>query len=827
MFNSAAAGDFYEYQIANSCRFDGSSSVLTKTWGSAGTDDDKWAISVWVKGHHTDGTWGVIASCAQSTLMALYVQARSDSDAHAIGYYTGNGGNNAASLALGRDVSAWRHIVMIYDSSQGAGADRIKIYNNGEHWTTASATYWGDIDSNGYPDQNTDSGWGMNGNANEIGRYQYNGTGDYYGYMADFVSIDGAASISDFGETKNGVWIPSDPSGLTFGTNGFWLKFTNASDFGEDFSGNNNDWSTAGFSTHDQMKDSPTFDGSSNGGNFATLLGKQLRSYGRTYTMSEGNLQYYGNHSGETSNQYSTMGARSGKWYAEFLIKDEGSGASVIGIAPSEAVSYDNSIPYTNGNSPGGMGYRMNGNVRFDNTDTSSGYDTYTDDDVIQVAMDIDNTKVWFGKNNTWQNSGDPAAGSNASYTDWTTQGTFSTWHFAAAIGGTGTTICNFGQEGTFVGEKTAGGNADGSGYGNFLYAPPSGFLAMCSGNLTTGTDPADDEGPYKYFVPKIYTGDGASTLTISGLEHQPDFTWIKNRDATDSNCLFDSTRGVTYVHHSDATTDSNADADTLKSWTSDGFTVGADDKVNTSSEKYVSWNWKCNGGTTSSNTNGDITSTVQANTDAGFSIVKWVGNNTADQTIGHGLSKAPQFIISKPYETGSWSWHVYHYAGGTVGDFNLNNTNAFSANTDTYGAHPSATVFTVGDVGHLMPNNTTTDCISYCWHNVEGFSRFGTYEGSGNANGSFVYTGFRPAWIMTKSIDSTSDWNIFDDLREGYNVDNDTLVANSTAAEATTDMIDILSNGFKCRIATDPNVAETYIFAAFAHNPFKYAVAR
>ena len=124
---AAAAADFYSYQINQSCRFDGSSSVLTKTWGASATDDDKFAISVWVKGHHTDGTWGVIASSAQSELMSLYVQARSDSDAHAIGYYTGNGGNNAASLALGRDVSAWRHIVMIYDSSQGAGADRLKI----------------------------------------------------------------------------------------------------------------------------------------------------------------------------------------------------------------------------------------------------------------------------------------------------------------------------------------------------------------------------------------------------------------------------------------------------------------------------------------------------------------------------------------------------------------------------------------------------------------------------------------------------------------------------------------------------------------------------
>ena len=311
--STATAADFYEYQIANSVRFDGSSSVLTKTWGSAGTNDDKWAISVWVKGHHTDGTWGVIASCAQSTLMSLGVGARYDSDAHAIMYYTGNGGNNAASLALGRDVSAWRHIVMIYDSSQSTGADRIKIYNNGEHWTTGSTTYWGDIDGNGYPSQDTDSGWGMNGNANEIGRYQYNGDGDYYGYMAEFISIDGAASISDFGESKEGVWVPKDPSGLTFGNNGFWLNFASSGDLGNDVSGNNNDWTTAGLAASDQMLDSPTFNSTDNGGNFCTL---NPLTDAVNMTLSEGNLTWTTSTSNRSINANFKLPAGTGqKWY--------------------------------------------------------------------------------------------------------------------------------------------------------------------------------------------------------------------------------------------------------------------------------------------------------------------------------------------------------------------------------------------------------------------------------------------------------------------------------------------------------------------------------
>mgnify|MGYP003633710865 FL=1 len=611
--------------------------------------------------------------------------------------------------------------------------------------------------------------------------------------------------------------------------NGYWLKFESNSDLGNDSSGNNNDFTAANLATHDQMLDSPTFSSTDgNGGNYSTLLGKLLRSYGRTFTMSEGNLKYAGTNSGETSNQYSTMGASSGKWYAEFLIETVGAN-SAVGIAPSEAVSYDNSIAYTNQNSPGGMGYLQNGNARFNNSDTSSGYDTYTTGDVIQVAMDIDNTRVWFGKNNTWQNSGDPAAGSNASYTDWTTQGTFSTWHFATAIGGTsGVHICNFGQEGTFAGEKTAGGNSDDTGYGNFLYDPPTGFLALCSGNLPTAdaVDPAqtDDNYPQKLFAPKLYTGNG-STNNITGVGFQPDLVWIKIRNTASNGPLVDSSRGTNKIIFSQIT-DAEVTSANLTAFGSDGFSLAGglasyDANFNTNTNTYASWSWRANGGTTATNDDGSHTSVVQVDPASSFSIMTCADPGGAD-TIGHGLGVKPAMYFLRG-RSGSSSWGVYHEGMGATKYLQLEDGDAAATSSAYFNdTEPTASVLSMGatwgGVGTM---------VVYAFANVEGLCKAGSYEGNGNADGTFVYTGFRPAWIMTKSIDSSSDWEIFDNKREGYNVDNDHVTANTHDAEATTDMLDIFSNGFKLRIATDPNVAETYIYLAMAHNPFQYATAR
>jgi hypothetical protein len=325
------------------------------------------------------------------------------------------------------------------------------------------------------------------------------------------------------------------------------------------------------------------------------------------------------------------------------------------------------------------------------------------------------------------------------------------------------------------------------------------------------------------YFQTQLYTGNGSANLAITlggDTDMQPDFVWIKNRDEDDSHCLFDSVRGATEVLHADTTVEEATDADTLDSFTSDGFQVDADVKVNTNTEKYVAWCWK-GGGSASSNSVGDITTSLSASSASGFSVVSYTGTGS-EQTIGTGLSSPVKMIIIKR-RTGTYDWATWNIGLTNRYSIMLNETDAQT--DDGAGWFPAAGVTTTSTT-FLLGNSSRTNgssvaYIAHCFAAIQGFSKFGAYEGNGDADGTFVFCGFRPAFVMTKSIDSTSSWHMFDAKREGYNVDNDALEADATTVEPTTDMIDILSNGFKCRIATDPNVAETYIYAAFAEAPF------
>ena len=313
-------------------------------------------------------------------------------------------------------------------------------------------------------------------------------------------------------------------------------------------------------------------------------------------------------------------------------------------------------------------------------------------------------------------------------------------------------------------------------------------------------------DDPEAYFQVQLYTGDGAAdnAITLGGdTDMQPDIVWIKNRDATDAHCLFNSVRGATKVMHSNVTTAEATDADTLDSFTSDGFQVDADVKVNTNAETYVAWCWK-------------------ESATAGLDIVSWTGNTTG-RTISHNLSAVPKWIMTFCSDTAKarTCYHQKMDADPDNAGIFMEQTAAPVTSTAVYfnNTAPTTSVFSVGASTNV--NNDDSPMFAYVWSEVQGFSKFGNYEGNGNADGTFVYTGFKPAYVMTKSIDSTSSWHIFDNKREGYNVDNDPLVAEANTAEATTDMIDLLSNGFKFRISTDPNVAETYVYMAFAEAPF------
>jgi hypothetical protein len=335
-------------------------------------------------------------------------------------------------------------------------------------------------------------------------------------------------------------------------------------------------------------------------------------------------------------------------------------------------------------------------------------------------------------------------------------------------------------------------------------------------------------DDPEAYFQTASYTGNGAANnaITLPGdTAMQPDLVWIKNRDTTDVHCLFDAVRGATKLLTTSTAGAGGAettDTDTLDSFTSDGFQVDADVKVNTDAEKYVAWCWKA-GGSTSANTTGDIDSTVSLNSTVKFSIVAYEGNGTANQTVGHSLGVTPDIISVKKRGTTTSLWGFINPRFVSVADPNTlyqDTTAAETDDTNLLGSNaPSSTIFGIDDWAGI--NVDGEDFIAYCWASVQGFSSFGTYEGNADANGTFVFCGFRPAFVMTKSVDSTSSWHMFDNKREGYNPDNNALAAEDTAAEATTNLIDLLSTGFKFKTPNDPNVAETYIYLAFAEAPF------
>ncbi len=321
------------------------------------------------------------------------------------------------------------------------------------------------------------------------------------------------------------------------------------------------------------------------------------------------------------------------------------------------------------------------------------------------------------------------------------------------------------------------------------------------------------------YFNTKLYTGTGAS-LAITGVGFKPDWVWTKGRSVAFSHYLFDSVRGVGKRIMSNSTSNEDTSIFGVSSFDSDGFTLGTDTGANNSGSTFVAWNW-LGANTTVSNTSGSIISTVSANTTAGFSIVSYTGTG-ANATVGHGLGVAPDMIICKS-RTQAQNWATYHSSLGNTKAVFLDGTGAATTSSSYWNnTSPTSTVFTVGNSGDVNYNAGTQ--ISYCFKSIKGYSKFGSYTGNSSADGTFIYTGFKPAWVMIKNSTTAGDsWQLWDNKRLGYNVDNNPIFPNTSGAEGTSDISDILSNGFKIRTtASGFNTSgDTYIYACFAENPF------
>jgi hypothetical protein len=774
------ASGFYPHEIGNSSRVN-NGTYYTRT-PSSGGNEKTWTWSAWVKNSGvTIGGYLLSAGASGNREFLIYF----DGTNQRINVYQYSSGAVRASVitsAQFRDPSAWYHFVVAVDTTQTTASDRLKIYVNGEQQT--------DFASAQYPAQNLDT-LVSSTDIHDIGKNAYNQNVFSNFYITEVNYINGSAlTASSFGETKADTWIPKKYAG-SYGSHDYYLNFATRATNPIDASGQGNNWTSVNVAAVSWMLDSPT-------NNFCTL--NPLAQFGSP-PISEGNLKV--ELANGSDGVFASIQPTGKKYYWEALLLSGIEGYGVMANS-GNASSATNTLYYTDGR------------IYVANSLVTSSATTATSGDIIGIEYDPTAETIKFFKNNTQIGSTYAATGDGL-------------LPFAGGTGnGSGVSVFNFGQASDFAGNKTAQGNTDANGLGDFYYAPPAGFLALCTANLPdppAALNPALNNSPQDHFNTVLYTGD-ASAKTVSGVGFQPDFLWIKNRSSGYHHALVDSIRGANKLLSSSKTISELTTTEQVKTFTSDGFTLGdnsdSNNYVNLNGDTYVAWNWKA-GGSGVSNSDGTITSTVSANTNAGFSIVTWTGNSTYDG-VGHGLDEAPDIVFYKSTGT-TGDWYVWTTAiDGTDDYLKLNGTQVASASSPAN----SLTATTITNWNY----NSSQSPVAYCFHSVEGFSKIGSYTGNGSADGPFIYTGFRPAFVMFKRTDSAVNWVMYDTSRDPYNYVDNTLYPDEYWAEnpAGSALLDIVSNGFKLRSAggTALNTSSgTYLYMAFAEMPFKYANAR
>jgi hypothetical protein len=788
--------------VGNSVRLRSSASAYFNRTPSTASNRQTWTWSGWAKAGTISVARALFSAGADGSNFTS-IDWRAD---NRIQLYTNAAGSLVGSIVwdpmVFRDPSAWYHIVIVCNTPSATQTSRFLFYVNGVQFTTISSTGG----ENNWPAQNANTNIN-NTVAHSLGRKQH-GANEYFdGYLAEVNFVDGQAlTPSSFGALDStGVWQPLPYTG-TYGTNGFYLTFADnsaatAAALGKDTSGNGNNWTpnnislTAG-TTYDWMLDSPTnWIGAAGGngvGNYATLNPIQNPPSGAVSTAySNGNLQTVL----DSSVARSTFAPASGKWYAEFVITSATLSTDTrFAVEPSSGNTFS-------GNAGQGRAYSANGNKVFNGTSTAYG-STWTQNDVIGCALDLDNGKVWWSKNGTWQASGDPAAGTNEAFSGLSGEFYFTIVNGNSAV--SKTFVANFGQR-------------------PFTYTPPTGFKALNTLNLPTPTILRGDA----YMNATTYTGTGATLSVTNSGSMQPDWVWVKARSQAYNNSLYDSVRGATKELISNATA-AEGTTSGVTAFNSNGFTLGTNPGLNENTTTYVGWQWQAGRGTTSSNASGTITSTVSANTTAGFSVVTYTGTGVV-ATIGHGLGVTPNMMIMKKRSSTS-NWGVYHSSIGATGAVFLDTTGATATSSGYFNnTAPTSSVFTVGGAISWNSDNGST-YVAYCFAAVTGYSAFGSYTGNGSTDGPFIYTGFRPRFVLIKATSAAGyNWTIEDTARSTYNASDKILYPSlSNAENSGTARNDILSNGFKARDSSNNNVSGvTYIYACFAENPFNISRAR
>ena len=815
--NSASTG----YNLTRSLRFRASASAyLSRTITTNGTSTT-WTYSTWVK----RGTLGA----AQNGFLEARVDGNNNveirfnsSDAfYVVAFNSGSPVLELSTTQVFRDPSAWYHIIVAVDTTQATAANRAKIYVNGTQVTALSTAT--------YPAQNTTTYMSQTTATHNIGRWP-SPTQYFDGYLAEVNFIDGQAlTPSSFGSTNatTGVWQPARYTG-TYGTNGFYLPFTDNSalttssnvGLGKDFSGNGNYWTTNNISitagvTYDSMTDVPTLT-SATAANFAVLNPLDKSS---AVTLTNGNLAYSVTSGSQCRASFGSP--TSGLIYFEHKITST--------VAPTTPFTIGGStntkeITDTNNETLALIFYtdttlwqlfkKVSGVITTINV-TGTSYPVIND--IVQIAYDSTNGKVWMGKNNSWIDSsggitGNPSTATNPTFT-FTAGQSFFPALFNVGAAYSGVLIC--GQQ-------------------PFTYTPPTGFVALNTYNLPTSTIVKGNT----VMDATLYTGAGNTLSSITNAAgFKPDFVWSKARSVGYNNYVYDSVRGtgtskslVTSLTDAEGTNSSNAN---LSSFNSNGWTIGTTsgtNALNDSGQTFVGWQWQAGQGSSSSNTNGTITSTVSVNASAGFSVVTFSTPSVySNATVGHGLGVTPSmFIVKNRNGAANINWNVYHQSLGNTQAIYLNLTNAATTSSTFWNnTSPTSSVFTVG--ANLY---NSSDMVAYCWTPIAGYSAFGSYTGNGSATGPFVYTGFQPKFILIKSTTAARDWILWDTVRNTFNIGTaGVLFPNTSGVEYSGGgayAVAVTSNGFYLPVSTTNLNAsgETHIYAAFATVPFKNSLA-
>jgi hypothetical protein len=778
--------------IAQSLRLRGSQ-VLRRDFSGAATSNTTGTISMWLKKTALITEMTVFCRDGQHWFAAFGNDDRFSTR------QSGGGGFVDFGTDLYRDTSAWYHFVVSINSNTAT------LFVNGvQHSTTTTVD---DLFTSG-----TD-------NIRVFSEVANGASSSFNGFAAEFIFVDGQALVAEdvFGRFNNdGVWVPIEYEG-TFGNNGFYLDFADDSNPGNDVSGNNNDFTDGGgnidtsaisgsnIDNDVDILDTPT-------SNFATL--NRLAAVPTVFDQT--NLRQTNSGTSAWEQGSSSMHLTEGKWYWEARADDNASWG--IGIADSrwDINGNDNFI----GGLDGSVGYNgANGNIHINGSASSYG-NTYTDGDVIGVALDLENDAVWFSKNGSWQAGATQDEIQDGDTSNAAATGLSSDRYYPVCVNsGTSATRWkwNFGQM-------------------NFQATAPSGFKKIQSNNMPNMTV----KNGRDHFEPKLYSGTGVAN-TITGLNFAPGLIWIKGRTTTDNHVLVDTIRGTDSVIFPNTNDNQDSSFGRFTSFNSDGFEVDTTDSSwNESGKNYVAYCWKA-GATTSTNNDGTRSATVSVNDTAGFSMVSFDG--TSGDTVGHGLSSKPQFIINRDVENDQ-HWRVFHAYMGVTEAYAVSDNIHLDLDDGFPAARGAATrIDLVTDTTFRIAGGTAgAEQISYCWREVEGYSSFGVYQGldvdpAGKSPDSreynFIYTGFKPAWLMIKCVQNTSgsavdgdSWVIWNNASSPKNFAFETIMADTQAQEINSGdqfAIDLVSNGFKIRSSNNAinNASREYIWMAFAEHPF------